>query len=113
VLIVADRGFPIYSLFTIWKSMRHRVRLSVKPKETCRHPRGLMKEAAQPDVLPVELERAYTPAELAPVFGCSIWTIRRLLKDTPGVLRRHVGGRIYLAIPARVLAGLHRRLTEK
>jgi AraC-like DNA-binding protein len=67
--------------------------------------------------IPVALERHYTVAEVAQLWGVSKNTVRRVFKDVPGVLR--IGSRkprtrryITLSIPERVLTATHAALTK-
>jgi hypothetical protein len=61
---------------------------------------------------PVAQEKHFTPGQVAEMWGRSVWTVRRMLADTPGIARYVVGGRQYMMIPARVLTAYHDKLTE-
>lgn len=69
--------------------------------------------------LPVELERHYTPAEVAQQWGVSVDTVRRIFANAPGVLKighaesRHKGKYVTLRVPERILRAYHARLSRE
>ena len=84
-----------------------------KPPETERGKLSL-EDIAEPDVM---VEKHYTPAELADLWGVSVQTIRELFQDEEGVLKLGSDGtrtrRAYktLRIPHSVAKRLHTRLS--
>jgi len=76
-----------------------------------------LKRAVNDNPTPVALERHYTVAEVAQLWGVSKNTVRRIFKDVPGVLRigsRKPRTRKYqtISIPERVLTATHAALTK-
>ena len=73
----------------------------------------------QETIAPVELERHYTPAEVAKQWGVSVDTVRRVFADTLGVLKighaetQHKKKYVTLRIPARILRAHHARLSRE
>jgi AraC-like DNA-binding protein len=68
---------------------------------------------------PVELERHYSPAEVAKQWGISVDTVRRIFADAPGVLKighaesKSKGKYVTLRIPERILRAHHARLSTE
>ena len=59
--------------------------------------------------LPIELDKHYTTEEVAEMWGCSVWTVRRMFTGVP-LPRR--GGRRIMMIPARLLKARHEQITR-
>jgi hypothetical protein len=66
----------------------------------------------QAESIPIDQDKHFTPAQLAEITGRSIWTIRRMVANLPGVIRYGTGRRQYMSIPARVWNAQYRRLQE-
>jgi hypothetical protein len=59
-------------------------------------------------------ERHFTPTEIAKMWGVSVWTVRKIFANVPGVLKVGTKGKyVSLHIPARILHGYHARLSQK
>ena len=60
----------------------------------------------------VEYEQHFTPAQIAKQWGLSVYTVRRLFANVPGVLKiGQKGKHVSLRIPGRLLRAYHVKLS--
>ena len=60
----------------------------------------------------VEYEQHFTPAQIAKQWGLSVYTVRRMFADVPGVLKiGQKGKHVSLRIPGRLLRAYHVKLS--
>lgn len=57
-------------------------------------------------------EQHYRPSEIAKRWAVSVWTVRRLFADMPGVLKIGTGNYKTLYIPESVMRREYERLTK-
>lgn len=96
-------------------AMKEPVALS-KEQERMRRRHGVViKSSPVPSYDPaeqVEHEQHFTPAQIAKQWGISVYTVRRLFADTPGVLKiGQKGKHVSLRIPGRLLRAYHVKLS--
>jgi hypothetical protein len=59
-------------------------------------------------------ERHFTPTEIAQMWGVSVWTVRKMFANVPGVLKIGTKSKyLSLHIPARILHGYHARFVPE
>src|SRR6266576_6930615 len=60
----------------------------------------------------VEQEQHFTPAQIAKQWGVSVYTVRRLFADVPGVLKiGQKGKHVSLRVPGRLLKAYHAKMS--
>ncbi len=80
-----------------------------------RHKHGVTIKANPPVYDPtdrVEHEQHFTPSQIAKQWGLSVYTVRRMFADVPGVLKiGQKGKHVSLRIPGRLLRAYHAKLS--
>jgi len=80
-----------------------------------RHKHGVTIKANPPVYDPtdrVEHEQHFTPSQIAKQWGLSVYTVRRMFADVPGVLKiGQKGKHVSLRIPGRLLQAYHAKLS--
>src|SRR6266567_8586881 len=100
---------------SVFKPMKDALMLS-KAQERMRRKHGdAIKKASPPfysSAECVEQEQHFTPAQIAKQWGVSVYTVRRLFADVPGVLKiGQKGKHVSLRIPGRLLRAYHVKLS--
>ena len=69
--------------------------------------------ATKPSATPIAQEKHFTSAQVAEMWGMSVWTVRRIFSEMPGVLKLPGESGRYktLFIPARLLNATHEKLS--
>jgi hypothetical protein len=92
-------------------------RLAAEQEKMRRRHGGAIARACVPAFEPgghVAEERHFTPTEIAKMWGVSVWTVRKMFANVPGVLKIGTKGKyVSLHIPARIFHGYHARLSQK
>src|SRR6266699_1105175 len=100
---------------SIFKPMKDALMLSKAQERMRRKDGDAIKKASPPfysSAECVEQEQHFTPAQIAKQWGVSVYTVRRLFADVPGVLKIGQKGRhVSLRVPGRLLKAYHAKMS--